>query len=217
MSAPVDQSLMEDILQLSPVQEGVEVLGQALTGFCPSNLASGERFPLDEMMEEGISIPGEVVVVVGVEVENVAVGCPFQTVTAEYLLQTVVAVGFRRGSDRGRGRDNIRGHGGGRDRFGARGFDAGRGGRMSFGSGRGGGRTREGGNSRGELNGIALPKQDFGDFVPFEKSFYVESPSVRSMTEDEVALYRARREITVDGYDVPKPIRRRTVRRTASR
>ncbi|XP_043707383.1 DEAD-box ATP-dependent RNA helicase 20-like isoform X2 [Telopea speciosissima] len=102
--------------------------------------------------------------------------------------------GIRGGWDRGRGRG------------GGRGFNAGRGGGRAS-SGRGGGRGRDGGNSKGDLNSIALPKQDFGGLVPFEKSFYVESPSVHAMTDQEVGLYRTRREITVEGYDVPKPIR----------
>ena len=41
----------------------------------------------------------------------------------------------------------------------------------------------------------------------FEKNFYVEAPSVASMTDDEVEEYRRKREITVEGRDVPKPIR----------
>ncbi|NP_001142117.1 DEAD-box ATP-dependent RNA helicase 20 [Zea mays] len=41
----------------------------------------------------------------------------------------------------------------------------------------------------------------------FEKNFYVESPAVAGMTEEEVEAYRRRREITVDGRDVPKPVR----------
>nr|CAB3471864.1 unnamed protein product [Digitaria exilis] len=41
----------------------------------------------------------------------------------------------------------------------------------------------------------------------FEKNFYVESPAVAGMTEDEVEAYRRRREITVEGRDVPKPVR----------
>lgn len=40
----------------------------------------------------------------------------------------------------------------------------------------------------------------------FEKNFYVESPSVAGMTEEEVEAYRRRREITVEGRDVPKPV-----------
>ncbi|XP_057457657.1 DEAD-box ATP-dependent RNA helicase 20 [Lotus japonicus] len=41
----------------------------------------------------------------------------------------------------------------------------------------------------------------------FEKNFYTESPSVRAMTEAEVDEYRLRREITVEGRDVPKPVK----------
>lgn len=52
-----------------------------------------------------------------------------------------------------------------------------------------------------------LPKQDFKNLVPFEKNFYVEGPEVQAMSEQEVTVYRARREITVEGRDVPKPVR----------
>jgi ATP-dependent RNA helicase DDX5/DBP2 len=57
------------------------------------------------------------------------------------------------------------------------------------------------------LDNIALPKQDFGNLVPFEKNFYFENPSIRALSEHEVVMYRTRREITVEGHDVPKPIR----------
>ncbi|XP_058227434.1 DEAD-box ATP-dependent RNA helicase 30-like [Rhododendron vialii] len=102
-------------------------------------------------------------------------------------------------------------------RAGGRGSDAGRGsggrsfgggGGMGFDGGRGGGRGGRHGGSRGDLDNIALPKQDFGNIVPFEKNFYIETPSVRAMSEQDVMLYRARREITVEGHDVPRPIRR---------
>nr|KAJ0208931.1 hypothetical protein LSAT_V11C400187790 [Lactuca sativa] len=107
----------------------------------------------------------------------------------------------RGGSRVGRGFD--RGYqGGGRE--GGRG---GRGGGRSFDGGRGGGRGGRGSGSKGDLDSIALPKQDFGNLVPFEKNFYIEFPSVRDMTDQEVAVYRGRREITVEGHDVPKPIR----------
>nr|XP_017247663.1 PREDICTED: DEAD-box ATP-dependent RNA helicase 20 isoform X2 [Daucus carota subsp. sativus] len=88
------------------------------------------------------------------------------------------------------------GRGGGRSADGGRGFDVGR--------GRGG---RHDGGSRGDLDNISLPRQDFGNLVPFKKDFYEESLSVRAMTEQEVAVYRARRDISVEGYDVPRPIR----------
>ncbi|KAL3018647.1 hypothetical protein AAZX31_05G039400 [Glycine max] len=97
----------------------------------------------------------------------------------------------RSGGGRGRG-----GGGGGGGRAGAHGFR---------GSGRGG--RHGGGSSRDDLNNIALPKQDFKNLVPFEKNFYVECPAVRAMSEQEVLHYRASREITVQGNDVPKPVR----------
>lgn len=116
----------------------------------------------------------------------------------------------------GRGYDSVngvsrggsgRGFGGGQGGGGGRGVDGGRGGR-GFDGGRGGGRGgRHGGGSKGDLDNISLPRQDFGNLVPFKKDFYEESLSVRAMTEQDVAVYRARRDITVEGYDVPRPIR----------
>jgi len=82
---------------------------------------------------------------------------------------------------------------------------SGRGGRGYGGGGRGG--RHGGGGPKGELDNIALPKQDFGNLVPFEKNFYFENPSIRALSEHEVVMYRTRREITVEGHDVPKPIR----------
>ncbi|XAR50229.1 RNA helicase [Bertholletia excelsa] len=125
--------------------------------------------------------------------------------------------GGGRGFDSGRGGSRAGGSGvrnfdGGRE--GSRSFNAGRGGGRSFGrhtrgfdGGRGSGRGGRHGGSRDDLDNIALPKQDFGNLVPFEKNFYVESPSVRAMSEQDAMLYCARREITVEGHDVPKPIR----------
>ncbi|XP_073295292.1 DEAD-box ATP-dependent RNA helicase 20-like [Primulina huaijiensis] len=137
-------------------------------------------------------------------------------------------------SDRGRGGVGGRGfnNGGfGDRRGGGRSHDSGRGASVSgrgfnpghsrgrnvdeFGSGRGairggfdGGRGARGGRPRGDdLDYVNLPEQDFRGLVGFKKDFYLENPSVRAMTELEVSLYRARREITVEGHDVPKPIR----------
>ncbi|KAI8529077.1 hypothetical protein RHMOL_Rhmol12G0197600 [Rhododendron molle] len=116
----------------------------------------------------------------------------------------------------GRGGRSVGGRGsGGRGfdggRTSDRSFDGGRGGRSFGGSrgrgfdgGRGGGR---GGVSKGDLDNITLPKQDFRNLVPFEKNFYIESPSVRAMSEQDTMLYRSRREITVEGQDIPNPIR----------
>ncbi|EOY20827.1 P-loop containing nucleoside triphosphate hydrolases superfamily protein isoform 1 [Theobroma cacao] len=101
-------------------------------------------------------------------------------------------VGDRR-SDGARGRGGgFRGGGGGRD------------GRGGGGRGYGG---RHGGSSRGDLDNVSLPRQNFGNLVPFEKNFYVESPAVRGMTEQEAMVYRKTRDITIQGHDVPKPTR----------
>lgn len=114
-------------------------------------------------------------------------------------------------ADRGRGK-----FGGSRgDKTSGRGGAGGKsfGGSAGFGSNRGHGRRgggrggRHGGSSRDDLDNIALPKQDFRNLVPFEKNFYIESPSVRAMSDYEINAYRASREITVQGHDIPKPIR----------
>lgn len=102
---------------------------------------------------------------------------------------------------------------GGRGGFGGRGFDRG-GGRGGRGGGRGsdggrfGSRVGGGGRSgRGELKDMPLPLEGLKGLIPFEKNFYVESASVKAMSEQDVVLYRRSRDITVEGRDVPKPIR----------
>ncbi|KAF7838285.1 DEAD-box ATP-dependent RNA helicase 20-like isoform X1 [Senna tora] len=114
--------------------------------------------------------------------------------------------GGARGRDRGYSSNGGRGSG----RFGGE-----RGGRTSWrggsaGSGRGRGRDggrggRHSGSSRDDLDNVALPKQEFRNLVPFEKNFYIESSSVRAMSDHELMVYRASREITVQGHDIPKP------------
>ncbi|KAK7265642.1 hypothetical protein RJT34_33264 [Clitoria ternatea] len=97
-------------------------------------------------------------------------------------------------------------YGGGGGGGGGRGRGGGRGSTHGFrGSGRGG--RHGGGSSKDDLDNVALPKQDFRNLVPFEKNFYVESPSIRAMSDQEVMHYRATREITVQGHDVPRPVR----------
>lgn len=126
----------------------------------------------------------------------------------------------RRGGGRDRGSGKFggprgdkpsgRGGAGGRSFGGGAGFGRGRGrggdpGRRGGGSGGRGG--RHGGSSKDDLDNIALPKQDFRNLVPFEKNFYIESPSVRAMSDHELMAFRARKQITVQGHDIPKPIR----------
>ncbi|GAB2221252.1 hypothetical protein Drorol1_Dr00012425 [Drosera rotundifolia] len=100
------------------------------------------------------------------------------------------------------------GGGGGGGDFGYRvGNRGGVGGGRGRGFGGGGGGRGFGGRSRDDLDNISLPKQDFVGVVPFEKNFYVESPAVQAMSDQEVAIYRVKRDITVQGNDVPKPVR----------
>ncbi|XP_078447254.1 DEAD-box ATP-dependent RNA helicase 20-like isoform X2 [Wolffia australiana] len=103
--------------------------------------------------------------------------------------------GGGRGFDGGRGRGRSFGRGGGR---GAPSFEGGRSGGWS---GRGAGRPRD------DLDNIVLARQDFRNLTPFEKNFYVEHPAIQAMSEEEVLIYRRRRDITVEGRDVPRPIR----------
>lgn len=106
-------------------------------------------------------------------------------------------IGGGRSFDGGRGGGRSGGSRGGRG-GGGRGFDG------RFGGGRGG---RHSGASKGDLDSVSLPRPSFGNLVPFEKNFYVESPSVQAMSDHDAMLYRRRRDITVEGIDVPKPIR----------
>lgn len=63
-------------------------------------------------------------------------------------------------------------------------------------------------SSRRDFDGGESPKKfDLDGLPPFEKNFYIESPSVASMSERDVEEYRQRREITVEGRDVPKPVK----------
>ncbi|CAL5199994.1 unnamed protein product [Lathyrus oleraceus] len=74
----------------------------------------------------------------------------------------------------------------------------------------GGGASAAAPSSRRDYDdgGSGSPKKINLDGLPhFEKNFYNESPSVRAMTEAEVNEYRLRREITVEGKDVPKPVK----------
>ncbi|KAG0502422.1 hypothetical protein HPP92_002494 [Vanilla planifolia] len=48
---------------------------------------------------------------------------------------------------------------------------------------------------------------DLDGLVHFEKNFYVESSLVAAMAEADVEDYRRKKEITVEGRDVPKPVR----------
>ncbi|KAH7441865.1 hypothetical protein KP509_03G059400 [Ceratopteris richardii] len=50
------------------------------------------------------------------------------------------------------------------------------------------------------------PRKKFDGLPPFEKNFYVEHPNVSAMTPNDVTSYRKKREIHVEGENVPKPV-----------
>ncbi|KAG6669184.1 hypothetical protein I3843_01G217300 [Carya illinoinensis] len=61
--------------------------------------------------------------------------------------------------------------------------------------------------SRNNYEGAESPRKlDLDGLTPFEKNFYVESSSVTAMSDREVDEYRQRREITIEGRDIPKPV-----------
>ncbi|BBG98860.1 DEA(D/H)-box RNA helicase family protein [Prunus dulcis] len=63
-------------------------------------------------------------------------------------------------------------------------------------------------SSKKDYDGAESPRKfDLDGLTTFEKNFYVESPEVERMSEKEVEDYRQRREITIEGRDVPKPIK----------
>ncbi|KAJ7569342.1 hypothetical protein O6H91_01G073900 [Diphasiastrum complanatum] len=61
--------------------------------------------------------------------------------------------------------------------------------------------------SKKEFDNIVLPREHFDNLIPFEKNFYVEHPAVTALSEDAVAAYRRQREISVQGRNIPKPVR----------
>uniref|UniRef100_A0A6N2N4I4 RNA helicase n=1 Tax=Salix viminalis TaxID=40686 RepID=A0A6N2N4I4_SALVM len=71
----------------------------------------------------------------------------------------------------------------------------------------GGGSARPSSERREYVRGDSPAKSDLDGLTPFEKNFHVESPAVAAMSEREVEEYRQRREITVDGRDIPKPVK----------
>ncbi|OIW04931.1 hypothetical protein TanjilG_15676 [Lupinus angustifolius] len=62
-------------------------------------------------------------------------------------------------------------------------------------------------SSRKDEDGGSPRKINLDGLPHFEKNFYSEAPTVKAMTEDEVNEYRQQREITVEGRDVPKPVK----------
>lgn len=80
------------------------------------------------------------------------------------------------------------------------------GGGYGGGGGFGGGGGHFGSSQGRDLDSIQLRKEDFRGLPPFEKNFYHEHPAVTARSDTEIAAYRARREIHIEGHDVPKPV-----------
>ena len=59
---------------------------------------------------------------------------------------------------------------------------------------------------RDDINAISLHREDFSNLIKFDKNFYLEHPDVAARTQQEVDAYRVKKEITVEGADVPKPV-----------
>ena len=53
---------------------------------------------------------------------------------------------------------------------------------------------------------MLLPVESFDNLPLFSKAFYRVSPAVTARSDAEIAAYRKRRAITVEGHDVPRPI-----------
>ena len=84
-------------------------------------------------------------------------------------------------------------------------FEGGRSGRKDYDGRRGGRDGRKIHRYTRELDGATLPKEDFDNLIPFEKNLYVEHPTLEAFLDHEVNACK-RREITIEGHDVPKSL-----------
>lgn len=64
-----------------------------------------------------------------------------------------------------------------------------------------------GGYGKRDLDTVSLKIPNFDNLPHLEKNFYLEHPAVSAMSDTEVKEYRQRRDITVEGENVPKPVR----------
>lgn len=116
------------------------------------------------------------------------------------------AAGAGRG---GYGGGSAYGGGGG---YGGGGYGGGGGGGYGGGYGGGGygggGGGHGGGGDRMSNLGTGLHNIDFSteQLVQFEKNFYIEHPDVTKRSEEEAAAWRASKQMSVNGHDVPKPV-----------
>ena len=62
------------------------------------------------------------------------------------------------------------------------------------------------GRDRRDLDSMYLPDENFDNLPKFEKNFYIEHPNVAARSFQEISSFRAQKEITVEGTDVPAPV-----------
>lgn len=79
---------------------------------------------------------------------------------------------------------------------------------MGRGGGYGGGYGGGGSGGKFDMAGKNLrkPKWDLSELPQFEKNFYREHINVQNRSAEEIADYRNKREITLIGRNVPKPV-----------
>ncbi|KAK9812207.1 hypothetical protein WJX73_004143 [Symbiochloris irregularis] len=110
--------------------------------------------------------------------------------------------GYQQNQNGGGGWNESGGGGGGGYDQGVQGY----GNEDSYGGGGGGGQGGYGDDKpRRDLDSVQLHEEKFDNLAVFEKNFYHEHPDVTARTPKEVAEYRKRREISVDGTGIPNP------------
>eukprot|EP00794_Sanderia_malayensis_P009315 gene9315-10298_t len=94
--------------------------------------------------------------------------------------------------------------------YGSRGSRGGRGGGGRDYGGYGGRSEGFGGGGGAKFDmvgkGLRKPKWNLAELPKFEKNFYREHINVQNRSNEEIAAYRLKREITVAGRNVPKPV-----------
>lgn len=116
------------------------------------------------------------------------------------------------GSSSGYGGSSSSSYGGGSSSYGGSSYSSG--GRGGYGGSSGGGYGGSSGGYGGKSDrmpnmgsGLTRINWDLNQLPKFEKNFYKEHPSVERLSDQDVADFRAKNSITVQGRDIPRPIR----------
>lgn len=69
----------------------------------------------------------------------------------------------------------------------------------------------DGGRGGDRMSGLGAQLSDINwsseELVPFTKNFYQEHPNVSAMTQEEVDEFRSTNKMTIEGRDIPRPVR----------